>query len=165
MNDSKKIKEAREKILDLNRIVSELEADFPKRHFTLDGHLIGSIGEVMSEYYYDVNLSKPSAPRHDGNANGRNIQIKMTQQDNVLISSEPEFLLVLYLTKTGEVYEVYNGPGKLPWEKARIDHSHNYRHIRVNKLMELDAEVRDCDRIAAKKPIEKMRKEYKNPKK
>ena len=165
IHDSAKIEVARGKILELNRIVSELEVDFPERHFTLDGHLIGSIGEVMAEYYYGVNLSKPSSPRHDGNVGDREVQVKMTQRDNVLISSKPEFLLVLYLTKTGDIYEVYNGPGKLPWEKARIDHSHNYRHIRVNKLMELDAEVRDCDRIAAKKPIEKMRKAYKNPKK
>ena len=35
-------------------IVNELEADFPGRHFTLDGHLVGSIGEVMAAYYYGV---------------------------------------------------------------------------------------------------------------
>ena len=36
-------------------IVNELEVDFPGRHFTLDGHLVGSIGEVMAAYYYKVN--------------------------------------------------------------------------------------------------------------
>lgn len=30
-------------------IVGELEADFPGRHFTLDGHPAGSIGEVMAK--------------------------------------------------------------------------------------------------------------------
>jgi len=29
---------------DLYRIVRDLEAMFPGRHFTLDGHLIGSVG-------------------------------------------------------------------------------------------------------------------------
>lgn len=164
-NNRNKIDAAKEKVLELNRIVAELETDFPGRHFTLDGHLIGSIGEVMAEYYYGIDLSRPSTKTHDGKVDDREVQIKMTQQDNVLISSKPEFLLVLYLTKTGKVYEVYNGPGKLPWETARIDKSHNYRHIRVNKLMELDATVRDSDRITAEKSIEKMRKEYKNPKK
>lgn len=164
-NNRNKIDAAKEKVLELNRIVAELETDFPGRHFTLDGHLIGSIGEVMAEYYYGIDLSRPSTKTHDGKVDVREVQIKMTQQDNVLISSKPEFLLVLYLTKTGAIYEVYNGPGELPWETARIDNNHNYRHIRVNKLMELDATVRDSDRITAEKSIEKMRKEYKNPKK
>lgn len=40
--------------------------------------------------------------------------------------------------------------------------SHNNRHMRLNKLMELDTQVRDEDRIPARFPIEKMKKEYKN---
>ena len=28
--------------------------DLPCRHFTLDGHLFGSIGEVMAGYYYGI---------------------------------------------------------------------------------------------------------------
>ena len=42
------------KVLELVRIVSELETAFPGRHFTLDGHLVGSIGEVMAAYYYGL---------------------------------------------------------------------------------------------------------------
>ena len=37
-------------------IVKELETEFPGRHFTLDGHLVGSIGEVMAAYYYGIEL-------------------------------------------------------------------------------------------------------------
>ena len=39
------------KIQELIKIVSELEIEFPGRHFTIDGHLVGSIGEVMAAYY------------------------------------------------------------------------------------------------------------------
>ncbi|MCR5545911.1 MAG: hypothetical protein K6F30_05475 [Lachnospiraceae bacterium] len=42
----------KENVQRLIEIVKELEQDFPGRHFTLDGHLIGSIGEVMASYYY-----------------------------------------------------------------------------------------------------------------
>ena len=70
--------------------------------------------------------------------------------------------MVLYLTKKGDVYEVYNGRGKIPWESASKKDSHNNRHIRVNKLLALDERVKANDRIVPINPIEKMKKEYKN---
>ena len=45
----------------LVEIVAELEAEFPGRHFTLDGHLVGSIGEVMAAYYYGIELYRADA--------------------------------------------------------------------------------------------------------
>ena len=155
----------KEKIQCLIGIVNELEADFPGRHFTLDGHLVGSIGEVMASYYYGISLYPASTPIHDGEVGGKKVQIKITQQEDIVINEEPEYLLVLYLTKKGDVYEVYNGRGKAPWESASKRDSHNNRHMRVNKLMELDGSVLSKERIKAKNPIEKMKKEYKNRKK
>ena len=92
------------------------------------------------------------------------MQIKIIQQDNIVINDEPDYLIVMYLTKMGDVYEVYNGTGKLPWDTASKRDSHNNRHMRVNKLMELDADVLNADRIPQRIPIEKMRGEYKNKK-
>ena len=154
----------RDKAQKMIEIVAELEAEFPGRHFTLDGHLVGSIGEVMAAYYYGIDLFKASTKRHDGIVNDRKVQIKITQQDNIVIHAEPDYLIVLYLTKKGDVYEVYNGPGKLAWESASKIDSHNNRHMRVNKLLELNDQVSIEDRIKQIKPIEKMKKEYKNRK-
>lgn len=151
-----------QKVQDLFKIVSELESEFPERHFTLDGHLLGSVGEVLAAYYYGIDLYKSSAERHDGVKCSREVQIKITQQDNVMISSEPEYLIVLYLTRSGGVYEVYNGPGKEPWDTAGKPDSHNHKHMRVNKLMKLDEAVNNEDRISAVNAIGKMKKEYKN---
>ena len=145
-------------------IVNELEADFPGRHFTLDGHLVGSIGEVMAAYYYGVELYTASAVAHDGEVDGKKVQIKISQQDNIVINHEPEYLIVLYLNKGGNIYEVYNGPGKEPWENASKRDSHNNRHMMVNKLLELDKAVCDDQRVPAIHTIEKMRTEYKNKK-
>ena len=36
-----------EKIKELYRITAELERRYPGRKFTIDGHLVGSIGEVI----------------------------------------------------------------------------------------------------------------------
>ncbi len=108
----------RMKFLELKGIVSELEARYPERHFTLDGHLIGSIGEIMAAYHYGIELHKASSKTHDGIVDGREVQIKITQQENIAINDNPEYLLVLYMSKTGDVYEVYNGPGKEPWDTS-----------------------------------------------
>lgn len=159
-----KMEVIRKKVQQLIKIVSKLEAEFPGRHFTLDGHLVGSIGEVMAAYYYGIELYKASEKTHDGEVDGRKVQIKITQQDNIVISEKPDYLIALYLTKKGKVYEIYNGPGAKPWETASERDSHRNRHMLVSKLMKLDAEVSQNDRIAVKNPIEKMKKEYKNKK-
>ena len=45
-----------ELICDLYQIVGELEAMFPGRHFTPDGHLVGSLGECLAAYHYSLEL-------------------------------------------------------------------------------------------------------------
>ena len=148
----------------LVEIVAQLEAEFPGRHFTLDGHLVGSIGEVMAAYYYGIELYAASTEIHDGEVDGKKVQIKISQQDNIVINHEPDYLIVLYLNRNGNIYEVYNGPGKLPWESASKRDSHNNKHMRVNKLMELDKAVNECRRITQINHIEKMDVKYKNRK-
>lgn len=148
----------------LVEIVAQLEAEFPGRHFTLDGHLVGSIGEVMAAYYYGIELYAASTEIHDGEVDGKKVQIKISQQDNIVINHEPDYLIVLYLNRNGNIYEVYNGPGKLPWESASKRDSHNNKHMRVNKLMELDKAVDKCKRITQINHIEKMDVKYKNRK-
>lgn len=149
----------------LIKIVAELETEFPGRHFTLDGHLVGSIGEVMAAYYYGIELYAASTEIHDGEVDGRKVQIKISQQDNIVINHEPDYLIVLYLNKSGNIYEVYNGKGAKPWETASKKDSHNNRHMMVNKLMELDKTVLDTDRITQVNYIAKMSAEYKNKRK
>jgi hypothetical protein len=103
----------------LYSLVSELEKHFPGRKFTPDGHLVGSLGEVLAAYYYDLDLLAASTERHDARArDGRMVQVKATQGKSVALRSEPEQLLVLSLLRDGTVDEVYNGPGSLAW--ARI---------------------------------------------
>ena len=123
---------------------------------------MGSIGEVMAAYYYGIELYAASAVVHDGEIDGKKVQIKISQQDDIVINHEPEYLIVLYLRKNGDVFEVYNGPGEAPWNSASKRDSHNNRHMRVNKLMELDKQVSDEFRIAVVNVISKMKPEYKN---
>lgn len=78
---SEQIDNAYLKIVELTHIVGDLENSFPGRHVTLDGHLVGSIGEIMAAYYYGIELYEESAPTHGGKStDGREVQIKITQQ-------------------------------------------------------------------------------------
>lgn len=67
------------RIREMLRISKELESLFQGRKFTLDGHLVGSIGEVFVAYYYGLELLPPSAKCHDAKTtDGREVQIKAT---------------------------------------------------------------------------------------
>jgi hypothetical protein len=95
--------------------VDELESMFPGRHFTPDGHLVGSLGEALAAHHYKLELLPASAHCHDGTCDGRNVQIKATQGDRIALSSQPDFLLVLKLNRDGSFTEEYNGPGEPVW--------------------------------------------------
>ena len=91
-----------EEIRRLYGIVDELESVCCEhgRHFTLDGHLLGSIGEVYAAERYGLRLLTSSAKRHDAvTEDGRLVQIKVTQsrakKKTVPLSHEPDYLLVL----------------------------------------------------------------------
>ena len=45
-----------EKIKMLYSISQDLESLFPGRHYTPDGHMIGSIGEALAASYYGLEL-------------------------------------------------------------------------------------------------------------
>ncbi len=98
---SEKMDLVKQQIQKLIDIVKELEAQFPGRHFTLDGHLVGSLGEVMAAYYYGIELFTASTEIHDGEVEGKKVQIKISQQDNIIINHKPDYLIVLYLNKNG----------------------------------------------------------------
>ena len=50
------------------------------RKFTPDGHLMGSLGEAMAVYMYDLVLADPSVETHDARTKdgGIQVQIKFT---------------------------------------------------------------------------------------
>lgn len=109
-------------IQELYRIVHEIEKEFEehKRHFTPDGHLLGSLGEVIAAFAYDLDLLPSSTAIHDAQStDGRNIQIKLTGGNiGISLSSEPDYLIVLQLDKTKGIQEIYNGPGPIVWKQC-----------------------------------------------
>ena len=136
------------KIKALYEISQELEALFPGRHYTPDGHMIGSIGEALAASYYGLELFPASAETHDARAaDGRLVQIKATQISRISLSSEPQWLLVLRIHRNGTFSEEYNGPGKLAWEHCGKMQKNGQRPISLAKLRILQAEVPDSVRL------------------
>lgn len=106
MGESTGSEKLAETIRRLYGIVGELERDYrdQHRHFTLDGHLIGSIGEVYAAERYGIDLFISSTPRHDGTSpDGRLVQVKATQRSSVALNENPDYLIVLKIDKNGEL--------------------------------------------------------------
>ena len=128
-----------ETIKKIYSLVEELEQQNPGRHFTPDGHMLGSIGEVYAAERYGLTLYEASHPVHDGEtSDGRKVQIKLTQTDRVSMYEEPEFLIVLKIDKKGTISEIYNGSGKEPWELAGSVQKNGQRTIGLKKLMSIE---------------------------
>ena len=92
----------------------------PGRHFTPDGHMVGSIGEAIAKHYYGVNLYSASHEAHDGEVHDLPVQVKATQRNNISITTEPDQLLVFRLNSDGSFVEEYNGPGEQVWSLVSL---------------------------------------------
>ncbi len=130
-------------------IVDKLEKMFPGRHFTPDGHMVGSIGESLASYYYGIELFPSSHKQHDGKKDDRLIQIKATQIKYISLSSEPDYLLVLRIERNGLFTEIYNGPGRQVWKSVSskpLPKNGQYK-VRLSYLQSLMRDVSINDRI------------------
>ena len=135
-------------VKELSRLTFQMESRL-NRHFTIDGHLAGSIGEVFASYYYGVILSKASRKKYDGEIDGKSVQIKMTQRNSVDIKSTPDYIIVLYIRITEdevEAYEVFNGPGIIAIGD-NVDNSNGWKTISINKLARRNESVSNEQRI------------------
>ena len=132
----------------LYAVVAEFTALFPGRAFTPDGHLVGTIGEVLAAYRYNLSLHAASNEGHDATApDGRQVEIKCTQGKSVALRGEPEHLIVLQLARDGSAAEVFNGPGNLVWRQCGAMQKNGQRPISVLKLRALMNEVPPSHRV------------------
>lgn len=83
------IQKVPEKIREIYKIVKELESMFG-RPFTPDGHMVGSNGEILAAYHYELELLPLSTLVHDAVSKyGKLVQSKATQSTSVSLRSEP----------------------------------------------------------------------------
>ena len=95
-----------------------LKAAFPNRAFTIDGRLVGDVGEVIAALEYDVILHANIQPGHDATTvDGRNVQIKATFKDSLTFRTVPDYYLGFKLYRDGKHEEIFNGPGKIIFDR------------------------------------------------
>ncbi len=138
--------------------IERLRAAYPSRKFTIDGRLVGDIGEVVAARDYDVILDEKSQPGHDGcTSDGRYVQIKATFKDSLTFVSVPHYYLGLKLYTNGSYDEIFNGPGKIIFEryKHRKNIGVELLSFPIRELGELSQQVKQNDRISKRvaKPI------------
>jgi len=145
----------RESVQQLLAIVDRLQHAYPKKRFTLDGRLVGDIGETLVEHEYAVDLPEGVQKHHDARAHdGRLVQIKATlrSEDPAFTFPAdhiPECYLAIVIHPDGTFTEIFNGPGKIAAEavKTRKHPKTNLHSISVVALKKLAAQVDPKDRI------------------
>jgi hypothetical protein len=130
--------------------IERLKSAFPNRQFTVDGRLVGDIGEVIAALEYDVTLHEVSKPGHDGTTTGnRNVQVKATFKDSLTFKSTPDYYLGFKLYPDGRYEEIFNGPGRLIY--GHFAHRRGIGTILLSfpnaELRELSKSVAPTDRV------------------
>ncbi len=130
--------------------VNELETMFPGRHFTPDGHMVGSLGECIVADVYNLELKAASNKGYDAvTETGLEVEIKATQSKSVAFRSQPQHTIIIKILRDGTFEEIYNGPGALVWDQftgKRLPSNGQFQ-ISLNKLRQLNQTVAQSDRV------------------
>ena len=130
-----------EPVADIYRAVVRLEELYPGRKFTPDGHLVGSIGEVIAAEAFGLTLYPASYPGHDAHdGKGGDVQIKMTAGKSIAMYAESIRLVVLKVISPEEAEIVYDGPGAPAWAVAGKIGKNGQRVVRLSRLRTLTAQ-------------------------
>ena len=122
-------------VADIYRAVAQLEQAYPGRKFTPDGHLVGSLGEVIAAEALGLILYPASHAGHDAHdGKGGDVQIKMTAGHSVAMYAECIRLVVLKVLSPEEVEIVYDGPGAPDWSADGKVAKNGQRVVRLSKL-------------------------------
>ena len=133
-------------------IVDALQQRYPKKRFTLDGRLVGDIGEILVERDYDLALFDKLEKHYDATTpGGRKVQIKTTMKNalNFPCDHTPDFYLGIKVSANGTYEEIFNGPGELVREaiKKRKPTKINSHSISLSALRALNKNAPEESRI------------------
>jgi hypothetical protein len=128
-------------VADIYRAVADLEKLYPGRKFTPDGHLVGSIGEVIAAEHFGLTLYSMSKTGHDAFDATGDVQIKLTAGKSVSMFADCVRLIVLRIVSPEEVEIVYDGSGAPAWAAAGSMQKNGQRKISLTKLKAIAAEA------------------------
>ena len=129
---------------------NELRQAFPKLDFTLDGNLIGDIGEAIAMHDYRLIPLGKGAKQHDFKTRtGKMVQVKATQQTKAGVGLGRtkvhfEHLVIFQIFEDGRYSILFDGPGDY------IDKATAHKttpSLSVLQLRGLDREVKSSERL------------------
>ena len=142
----------------LLEIVDQLHGRYPKKKFTLDGRLVGDIGEILAENNYELELFEGLAKHHDGvttDGKNRNVQIKTTMKSahTFPVDHTPDFYLAIKIHEDGSYTEIFNGPGSVARKAVenRKPTKTNLHSISISALTKSNETIQKDHRIIKKK--------------
>ncbi|MFD1553702.1 hypothetical protein DNU06_10085 [Putridiphycobacter roseus] len=146
-----------EEIKQLLEITRSLQEKYGRK-FTLDGKLVGDIGEVLTAEAYNLTLFSENEPIHDAiTIDGlKRIQIKASFKNYSYFPSAkskiPDYFLSVNILENGELEELFNGPGQFIYDKYIIGRNlkptrETFYNLSKGVLIKLNAEVPEKDKI------------------
>ena len=130
--------------------IEQLREAFPGKSFTIDGRLVGDIGEIIAAFEYDIELYEVQKADHDGEtSDGRKVQVKATFKDSLTFKTVPDYYLGFKLFEDGRHEEIFNGPGRIIYEhyKHRKGIGETLLSFPVDELKRLSEMVPESERI------------------
>ena len=108
----------------LNKAVDSLKKLYPskKSGFTLDGRLVGDIGEAVAEELFQIELYEGLKRHYDAITTydpQLNVQIKATFKESLTYNHSPHYYIGIKLFHNGDFRVIYNGPGKYIYEEYK----------------------------------------------
>lgn len=141
-------------ILSLLSITTSLRDKYGRR-FTLDGKLIGDIGEVLARQHFNIELHPENTENYDAFEidTDRQIQIKTTMKGYFTFpyNHVPEYYLALKISAEGDLLPIFNGKGQII--KDYIDkknlkpYRNSYYSLTLKTIKSLDGLVSENERI------------------
>lgn len=103
-------------IKELLNITNKLKEKYPMKSFTLDGKLVGDIGEVLVSEKYGIKLYSDNYITHDGFEifTSRKVQIKASFKGYSYFPDKPipDYFISVNILENGDLEELFNGPGQ-----------------------------------------------------
>jgi hypothetical protein len=157
-----------EAVREMLSIVERLCTAYPKKKFTLDGRLVGDIGEALVQSAYALELFEDLKRFHDAeSSDGRLVQIKATMKGSLTFPAGhiPDYYIGVQIHLDGTFTEVFNGPGAIAWEavKGRALPKTNLHSISISALRKLQSRVAVRDRIPLRAAVSGCRSSPEEP--
>ena len=151
-----------QQIKQLYAITRQLREKYAKwnKQFTLDGKLVGDIGEVLAAEKYGLELYDENYEIYDGweTATGRKVQIKASFKGYFQFpygeNKIPEYYLAVMIDEHGKLHEVYNGPGQFVYDNYVVKNNlkpykNSYYTLSKGILKEINTAVTSDKKIKA----------------